>query len=106
MKRRGRTVAGGATAQIPVGNAIKFTDTGAITMTASRRTTGEDFRGIQAVGFSTNQGQGWYRAWVVDRKAYCRNAGGKLRVESALGSGSTFFTVPLKVESRVGVQQA
>ena len=75
-----------------VGNAIKFTDTGAVTMRASaderqlhdrgerhrprhcRRRSGQDFRGVQAIGFGADQGQGRHRARPVDRQAHRRDA--------------------------------
>ena len=75
-----------------VGNAIKFTDTGAVTMRASAANgsytiavndtgpgiseddQGQDLRGVQAIGGGADQGQRRHRARPVDRQAHRRDA--------------------------------
>ena len=49
------------------------------------------FEEFKQSDYRANQGQGWYRAWAVDRKAYCRDARRQAMGRIAPGRGSTFF---------------
>ncbi len=99
-----------------VGNAIKFTDRGDVSITVSSsdesftvavRDTGPGiapgdrlkiFEEFQQADLSTTKEKGGTRLGLAISKRIIEMHGGQLRVDSALGEGSTFyFTIPIKV---------
>jgi signal transduction histidine kinase len=106
-----------------VGNAIKFTDAGGVAVRASAangsftlavRDTGpgipeldqgrifEEFQQADTSITKTNGGTG---LGLAISKRIIEMHGGEIRVESAIGKGSTFLvTVPVRVEQQVGLQ--
>jgi signal transduction histidine kinase len=99
-----------------VGNAIKFTDRGDVSITVSSsdesftvavRDTGPGiapgdrlkiFEEFQQADLSTTKEKGGTGLGLAISKRIIEMHGGQLRVDSALGEGSTFyFTIPIKV---------
>jgi GAF domain-containing protein len=102
-----------------VGNAIKFTDTGAVTIKASamdgaftvavcdtgpgisESDQGKIFREFQQADNSTTKKKGGTGLGLAISKRIIELHGGKIWVESRLGQGSTFsFTLPIKAEQQ------
>jgi signal transduction histidine kinase len=106
-----------------VGNAIKFTDSGEVALRASAangsvtvavRDTGPGisesdqgriFEEFQQADTSITRTKGGTGLGLAISKRIVEMHGGQIRVESAVGKGSTFFvTVPVRVEQQVGQQ--
>jgi signal transduction histidine kinase len=106
-----------------VGNAIKFTDSGEVALQASEangsvtvavRDTGPGisesdqgriFEEFQQADTSITRTKGGTGLGLAISKRIVEMHGGQIRVESAVGKGSTFFiTVPVRVEQQVGQQ--
>jgi signal transduction histidine kinase len=106
-----------------VGNAIKFTDSGEVALrtsaangsvTVAVRDTGPGisesdqgriFEEFQQADTSITRTKGGTGLGLAISKRIVEMHGGQIRVESAVGKGSTFFiTVPVRVEQQVGQQ--
>ena len=83
-----------------VGNAIKFTDTGPGIAETDQAKIFEEFQQSESTHTKAKGGTG---LGLAIAKRIVEMHGGRLWVESKLGSGSTFFfTVPLRVDHQAG----
>ena len=106
-----------------VGNAIKFTDSGEVAVRASAANgsftlavcdtgpgipesdQGKIFEEFQQADTSTTRTKGGTGLGLAISKRIVEMHGGRIRVESAIGKGSTFLvTVPVRVEQKVELQ--
>jgi signal transduction histidine kinase len=106
-----------------VGNAIKFTDAGEVAVRASAANgsftlavcdtgpgipeldQGKIFEEFQQADTSTTRTKGGTGLGLAISKLIVEMHGGRIRVESAIGKGSTFLvTVPVRVEQQVELQ--
>jgi signal transduction histidine kinase len=106
-----------------VGNAIKFTDTGEVAVRASAANgsftfavcdtgpgisesdQGRIFEEFQQADTSITKKAGGTGLGLAISKRIVEMHGGRIRVESAIGKGSTFLvTIPVRVEQQVGLQ--